>query len=220
MKILLVEDEVSVASFIKLGLEAENNTVDVADNGEEGLHLAKTESYELIILDVVLPNVSGIDICLEVRKQDIDTPILMLTTKTEVKDKVKGLDSGADDYLSKPFSFDELLARIRSITRRKSTPIQKLKIRELHLNKQSRRVFLGTQEIHLRPKEYAILEYLMLNKEQVMSRTKILENVWGYDFDPNTNLIDVHIRTLRSKIAEFTDQEYICTVRGLGYLIE
>jgi len=153
------------------------------------------------------------------RDTGIQTPILMLTAKISVQDKVKGLDVGADDYLTKPFSFEEFLARVRALLRRKQTEMIKLEVGDLEVNTLSHRVFLDGKELVLRPKEYAILEYLVRAKDCVVSRTQILENVWGYDFDPTTNVVDVHIKSIRKKLEELTPKEYISTVRGVGYMV-
>ena len=219
MRILLVEDEHSVASFIKKGLEEETYTVDLASDGEQGFEYATGDSYDLMIFDVMLPKLNGFELCKKVRNEQIQTPVLMLTAKISVNDKVKGLDSGADDYMTKPFSFQEFLARVRALLRRKKDVVLQLEIEDLQLNTQSHRVFLKGEELTLRPKEYAILEYLVRNKECVVSRTQILENVWGYDFDPNTNVVDVHIKSIRKKMEEFTDLQYIKTIRGIGYMV-
>lgn len=220
MRILLVEDEPGVSRFIKKGLEEENYTVDLAENGEDGLDLAVTETYDLIILDIMLPKLDGFEVCAGARREGVTTPILMLTAKVSVKDKVRGLDGGADDYLTKPFSFEEFLARIRSLTRRSAGAAPELSVGQITINLQSHRVFIGENEITLRPKEYAVLEYLLQNRGRIVTRTQIIDNVWGYDFDSNTNLVDVHIKSLRKKIAEFSDQAYIHTKRGMGYMLE
>jgi len=219
MRILLVEDEVGVANFIKKGLEEERYIVDACSDGEEGLEYALAGQYDLIILDLMLPKKTGFEVCKEARTQGIQTPVLMLTAKIDVKDKVKGLDYGADDYMTKPFSFDEFLARVRALLRRKQTELITLDVGELEVNTQSHRVYVGKEELMLRPKEYAILEYLIRSKECVVSRTQILENVWGYDFDPTTNVVDVHIKSIRKKLEEISDTAYIRTVRGVGYMI-
>lgn len=220
MKILLVEDEKGVANFIKKGLMEENYTIDIAIDGEDGFHLGSTETYDLMILDVGLPKMSGFEICEKLRDQKIQTPILMLTAKIEVSDKVRGLDSGADDYLTKPFSFEELLARIRALLRRKKSPMLELKVGALRLETQARRVYIGGKEVFLRPKEYAILEFLMRNRGQVVSRTRILENVWDYNFDTGTNLVDAHIKALRKELGIHTSDKLIRTIRGMGYLLD
>jgi DNA-binding response OmpR family regulator len=220
MKILLVEDEKGVAGFIKKGLEEEQYTVDLAMDGEAGLALAFSNQYDLIILDIMLPGINGIELCTQIRKKKIQTPVMMLTAKDTVKDKVVGLDSGADDYITKPFAFDEFIARVRALLRRKQDSLVELRYRELRIDTLSHKVYAGDREVPLRPKEYAILLYLLRNKGQALSRTQIIENVWGYDFNPNTNIVDVHIKSLREKISEFIPSEFIRSVRGTGYMIE
>ena len=216
----MVEDEQGVANFIKKGLEEERYNVDRVADGRSGLEYAQTGGYDLIILDVMLPQMTGFEVCEQLRSSGIQTPVLMLTAKIDVADKVTGLDKGADDYLTKPFSFEEFLARVRALLRRKKTDLLKLEVGALHLNTQSHRVFLGEEELPLRPKEYAILEYLVRNQDRVVSRTQILENVWGYDFDPTTNVVDVHIKSIRKKMEELTHERYIRTIRGVGYMLE
>jgi len=220
MKILLVEDEKGVANFIKKGLAEENYSIDLAIDGEEGFHLAISGLYDLIILDVGLPKMDGFEICEKLREQAIQTPLLMLTAKIEVKDKVRGLDAGADDYLTKPFSFEELLARVRALLRRKKDPMLELKVGVLRLEPHARRVFIEDKEVFLRPKEYAILEFLTRNRGQVVSRTRIIENVWDYNFDTGTNLVDAHIKTLRKELSNYSSAKIIRTIRGMGYLLE
>lgn len=220
MAILLVEDEKGVAGFIKKGLEEELYSVDVAADGPEGLSLALMNPYDLIILDIMLPGIDGIEVCRRLRQKGIKTPIMMLTARDLVTDKVRGLDSGADDYLTKPFLFDEFLARVRALLRRRSDAIVELTCRELRVDILSHRAYIGTTQIPLRPKEFAILEYLLRNKGRVVSRTQILENVWGYNFDPTTNIVDVHIKALREKISQIGATDYIRTVRGIGYSID
>ncbi len=220
MKILLVEDEKGVANFIKKGLGEENYTVDLAVDGEEGLDLAFANQYDLIILDIMLPGINGIDVCMQVRKKNIQTPVMMLTAKDSVRDKVSGLDCGADDYMTKPFAFDEFIARVRALLRRKQSSITELRYKSLRIDIPSHKVYVGDKEVSLRPKEYAILMYLLKNMGRVVSRTQIIENVWGYDFNPNTNIVDVHIKSLREKITEFTPADFIRSVRGTGYMIE
>ena len=219
MKVLLVEDEKGVASFIKKGLEEERYTVEHVEDGQSGYEYALNGKYDLIILDVMLPRMDGFEVCRKLRQEGVKSPVLMLTAKIEVKDKVQGLDSGADDYLTKPFAFDEFLARVRALMRRKQEVQLELNIRDLELNTQSHRVYIGKEELILRPKEYSILEYLVRNKDCVVSRTQLLENIWGYDFDPSTNVVDVHIKAIRKKIEEITEVDYIRTVRGVGYMI-
>jgi DNA-binding response OmpR family regulator len=220
MRILLVEDEKGVSGFIKKGLEEELYTVDVSGDGREGLSLATSNPYDLIILDVMLPGLNGIEVCKQIRHRAIKTPVMMLTAKDSVKDKVVGLDSGADDYLTKPFLFEEFLARVRALTRRKPTEIVELSCKELKLDIRSHKVYIGDREINLRPKEFAILECLLRNRGHVLSRTQIMENIWGYNFDPTTNIVDVHMKAIREKIAGVCGRDYIRTVRGIGYSID
>ena len=220
MRVLLVEDEKGVAGFVKKGLEEELYTVDVSADGIEGLSMALDTQYDIIILDVMLPGMNGIDVCKQLRKKGISTPVLVLTAKDAVRDKVIGLDSGADDYLTKPFLFEEFLARIRALTRRITTDIVELVCTDLKLDIRSHKAYIGTAEITLRRKEFTILEYLLRNKGRVLSRTQILENIWGYNSDPATNIVDVHIKSIREKIAAECDTEYIRTVRGIGYTID
>lgn len=220
MRILLVEDEKGVANFIRKGLEEENYSIDLTADGNEGLSYALTGHYDLIILDVMLPGMNGMELCRRIREKGINSPVIMLTARDAVKDKVQGLDSGADDYLTKPFSFDEFLARVRALLRRKKDTLAELKFGDLTVDMVSHRVFVGEEEIVLRPKEYAILGYLLRNKGRVLSRTQILENVWGYDFDTNTNVVDVHIKSLRDKLGIHSAGHIIRSVRGTGYMIE
>jgi DNA-binding response OmpR family regulator len=220
MRILLIEDEKSVAAFIKKGLEEELYSVDVAHDGEEGLLNVLSTPYDVIVLDIVLPLVNGIEVCRKIRQKGIQTPVMMLTARDSVPDKVIGLDSGADDYLTKPFIFEEFLARIRALFRRKGTEIAELRCKDLRIDILSHKAYIAGQELALRPKEFAILEYLVRNKGRVLSRTQILENVWGYNFDPATNIVDVHIKSLREKIHAVCDEEYIRTIRGIGYSID
>lgn len=220
MNILLVEDEKGVAAFIKKGLEEEGYLLDHTITGEEGLSLAEKKQYSLIILDVMLPGMRGTDVCRRLREMDIQSPVLMLTAKDSVNDKVAGLDSGADDYLTKPFSFDEFLARVRALMRRKTDKLTELTYKELRIDMISHKVYVGDNEVELRPKEYKLLLYLLKNKGAPVSRSQLLADVWGYNFDPTTNLVDVHIRLLREKLAEHSDTEFIRSVRGVGYTIE
>jgi len=221
MKILVVEDEKKVASFLKKGLEQDYYTVDVAFDGKSGLDLALVEDYDLLILDIMLPAIDGITVLKEIRKMKIETPILMLTAKGNIEDKVEGLDSGADDYLPKPFAFEELLARVRALIRRKDK-IKNLVLSadDLNLDTQTHKVSRGDIEIILTPKEYSILEYLMRNKNHVISRIKLTEHVYEYQFDPDTNVIDVYINKLRNKIDKNSDRPLLQTIRGIGYMIK
>ena len=221
MRILLVEDEKKVARFIQQGLEEEHHTVDVVHDGESGLAMAGAQHYDVIILDVMLPGKSGIDVTRELRVRKRATPILMLTAKTATEDKVAGLDSGADDYLTKPFAFAELLARVRSLLRRgtqeKSTV---LTLADLQLDTVTHKARRGTRLIDLTTKEYALLEFFLRNKERVLSRTIIAEHIWDYHFDTGTNLIDVYINHLRNKVDTGFDRKLIHTVRGVGYVLK
>lgn len=221
MRILVVEDEKKVATFIKKGLEEEFFSVDTAFDGKDGLRMALSEEYDLVILDVMLPYIDGINLLRELRKEKILAPVLLLTAKDSVESKVIGLDSGADDYLTKPFSFEELLARIRALLRRQAAvkTIQ-LKAGDLSLDTQTHKVFRGGKEISLTAKEYEILEYLLRNKNKVISRTLLSEHVYDYHFDTDTNVIDVYINKLRNKIDKGFDKQLIYTVRGVGYSIK
>ncbi|HMN48956.1 MAG TPA: response regulator transcription factor [Ignavibacteriaceae bacterium] len=221
MRILVVEDEKKVASFIKKGLEEDYYSVDIALDGREGARLALSEEYDLIILDIMLPFKDGISILKDIRTEKISTPVLMLTAKDNVSDKVLGLDSGADDYLAKPFAFDELLARVRALLRRNSTEKKVvLEAGELQLDTQTHKAYRSGNEIQLTVKEYAILEYLLRNKNHVISRTKLSEHVYDYHFDSDTNVIDVYINKLRNKIDKGFDKQILQTVRGIGYVIK
>lgn len=220
MRILLVEDEKNVAAFIKKGLEEEFHTVDVAESGTEGFFMATSNDYDLMILDIMLPGISGIKLCKRLREKGIKKPILMLTVIDSVESKVKGLESGADDYLTKPFAFSELLARIKALLRRIPDTVYELSLNDLKIDLLTRRVFRGDKEIILTPKEFSLLEYLLRNKGRVLSRTQIIENVWGYNFDPNTNIVDVHIRFLREKVDIGFNKKLIHTARGAGYILK
>ena len=221
MKILIVEDEKKVASFLKKGLEQEYYTVVVAHDGKAGLDLSLTEDYDLIILDIMLPLLDGITLLREIRNAKIDVPVLMLTAKDSTEDKVEGLDSGADDYLAKPFALEELLARVRALVRRKEKVKNLLLLaNDLSLDTQTHKVKRGDKEIILTPKEYSILEYLLRNKNHVVSRMKLTEHVYEYQFDPDTNVIDVYINKLRNKIDKDSDQPILHTIRGIGYMIK
>lgn len=221
MRILLIEDESKVASYIKRGLEEENYTVDIAPEGERGAFLAEVNKYDLIILDLMLPYKDGLTICKELRDKKITVPILMLSAKDAIKDKVKGLDVGADDYLSKPFAFDELLARIRSLLRRERADVATtLKIADLELNLLTHEVKRAEKNIILTAKEFALLEYLMLNVNHVVTRTMISEHVWNEDFDSFTNVIDVYINYLRDKVDKDFKNKLIHTIRGKGYILK
>jgi len=221
MRILVIEDEAKIAQFIKRGLKEEGYAVDVANDGEAGHFMLSSNEYDAIILDLMLPKVDGLTLCRELRKEGNLTPIIMLTAKDTVKDKVKGLDSGADDYLPKPFAFEELLARVRVVLRKKDTRVQtQLKVDDLCLDLLTHKVTRGDREIDLTVKEYALLEYLMRNAGNIVTRTMISEHVWDINFDTFTNVIDVYINYLRNKIDSGFADKMIHTVRGKGYLLK
>jgi heavy metal response regulator len=221
MRILVIEDEKKVADFIKRGLKEEGYAVDVASDGEDGYFQAKEISYDLILLDLMLPKLDGLSICRKLRENDIQTPLIMLTAKDAVKDKVIGLDSGADDYLTKPFSFEELLARIRALMRKgKNQQPTQLQVADLVLDLVSHKAWRGKEEIILTVKEYALLEYFMRNAGAVITRTMISEHVWDINFDTFTNVIDVYVNYLRNKIDKGQKIKLIHTVRGRGYILK
>lgn len=221
MRILVVEDEKKVGAFIKKGLEEELFNVDAASNGKEGLDLALTNEYDLIISDIMMPDMNGIQMIKELRSQHINTPILLLTIKDSTKDIVEGLNTGADDYLTKPFAFEELVARVRALLRRKDAqPGNTLSINDLTLDLISHKVTRNNNEIILTPREFGILEYLIRNKNKIVSRTKLIEHVYDFHFDSGTNVIDVYINKLRAKIDHEYETKLIHTVRGVGYIIK
>ena len=220
MRILIIEDEKKVADFIKRGLKEEGYSVDVAYDGEEGHFQATSNEYDAIILDLMLPKIDGISLCKKLRADKINVPILMLTAKDSVKDKVTGLDSGANDYLTKPFSFEELLARIRALLRKSETATPtELQIGDLILDLLTHKVTRAGKEIILTNKEYALLEYLMRNPGCIVTRTMISEHVWDINFDTFTNVIDVYMNYLRNKIDKGHKKKLIETIRGRGYMI-
>lgn len=220
MRILLVEDEEKVASFIRRGLEEERYAVDLARDGEEGLGLALVNPYDLMILDLMLPRLDGFRVLERLRDEDVQVPVLVLTARDRLDDKVRGLDLGADDYLTKPFAFEELLARARALLRRgkvKASPV--LSVADLTLDPAARRVTRGGTVIELTAKEYALLEYLMRHHGRVLTRTMIAEHVWDQSFDSYTNVIDVYVNYLRKKIDHDREPKLIHTVRGVGYVL-
>lgn len=219
MRILLVEDENTLAQNIKKGLLEENYAVDLISNGRQAFEQASTEDYDLIILDVMLPEMNGIEISKNLRKEKIFIPIIMLTAKSSIEDKVVGLDSGADDYMTKPFSFEELLSRIRSVIRRSNTKDTLLKVGSLELNPSTHIVKRRGKEVSLTGKEYALLEYFMHHPGQILTREQILSHVWDYSYDSMSNIIEVLIRRLRNKIdKEYPEEKQLfSTIRGLGY---
>ena len=221
MRVLVVEDEKKVASFIKRGLEEEQFTVDVAYDGEEGLFMAENNPYDIILMDLMLPKKDGLTVIQELRAKDISTPVLSLTAKDTVEDIVAGLDIGSDDYLTKPFAFTELLARVKALVRR-STKDRGAEIyfADLRLDPVSHKVWRANQEIDLTATEYALLEYFMRNPNQVLTRAMIAEHVWDYAFDSFTNIIDVYVNYLRKKIDRDFEKKLIHTVRGVGYVLK
>jgi heavy metal response regulator len=221
MRVLIIEDEKKIADFIKRGLKEEGYLADVAYDGEEGHFLVSTNEYDLLILDLMLPKIDGISLCRRLRQENVFVPIIMLTAKDSVKDKVSGLDSGADDYLTKPFAFEELLARIRAVLRKGETKTPtKIQVADLTLDLLSHKVTRDDREITLTTKEYALLEYLMRNAGTVVTRTMIAEHVWDINFDTLTNVIDVYINYLRNKVDSRSKKKLIYTIRGRGYLLK
>ena len=221
MRILVVDDDRRLCAVIRRGLLEESYAVDLAYDGEDGEYLAEVNPYDLIILDIMLPVKDGIEVCRELRAKKITTPILMLTAKDAVEDRVKGLDTGADDYLVKPFAFSELLARVRALLRREGmSKSPELRVGDLVLNTLTRQVNRGQRPIELTTKEYVILEYFMRHPGVVVTRTMIEEHAWDYDFDSLSNLVDVYIRRLRRKLDTEGEDSLIQTVRGAGYRLK
>ena len=221
MRILVVEDEKKVASFIQRGLEGEGFQVDIAADGEEGVALAKENPYDLILMDVMLPKMDGLAAIRELRAAHVQVPVLCLTAKDTVEDIVAGLDSGSDDYLTKPFAFAELLARVRALVRRGSQERgADITYADLRLDPVAHKVWRGGKEIELTAKEYALLEYFIRNPEKTLTRNMIAEHVWDYTFDSFTNIIDVYVNYLRKKVDRDFDRKLIHTVRGVGYVLK
>jgi DNA-binding response OmpR family regulator len=221
MRILVVEDDKKIASFVVKGLKEAGFAVDLADNGEEGLHLALSEPYDAAVMDVMLPKLDGLSVIAQLRQQKILTPVIVLSAKRSVDDRVKGLQSGGDDYLTKPFSFAELLARVQALIRRASheTEPTRLIAGELVMDLLTRDVTRAGKKIDLQPREFALLEYLMRNADRVVTKTIIMEHVWGYNFDPQTNVVDVLVSRLRNKLDREFDKKLIHTHRGVGYAL-
>jgi len=220
-KILLVEDDARIIGFIKRGLEAEGYTVDVAENGHDALTMARETAYPLIVLDRMLPGLDGMEVCHVLRREQRNSLVLMLTAKDSLQDKIEGLKGGADDYLTKPFAFDELIARMEALLRRAPTLVMDrvLKVGDLTLDPVTKRAMRGERDIALTAKEYTLLAYLMAHPGAVISRTRLLNNVWETGFDPGTKVVDVYIRYLRQKVDHEGETPLIRTVRGFGYTI-
>ena len=216
---LLIEDDTQTASFIQKGLAESGHVADHADNGEDGYHMAITGQYEVLIIDRMLPRLDGLEVIRRLREQQIKTPVLILSAWGDVDDRVEGLRAGGDDYLIKPYAFSELLARLQALVRRAS-PAQEqtlLRVHDLQMDLIKHTVTRAGKTIHLQPREFTLLEYLMRHATEVVTRTMLLENVWDYHFDPQTNVIDVHISRLRGKIDRDFDEQLLHTVRGAGY---
>jgi len=222
MRILLVEDDQRIASFIAKGLKQEGFAVDHAEDGIEGLHLALYERYDAVVVDIMLPKLSGLDLIEKLRTKEVDTPVIILSAKRSVDDRVKGLQKGGDDYLTKPFSFTELVARIRALIRRatRTSEPSSLTVGDLTADLLTREVFRAGKRVDLPPREFALLEYLMRNAGRIVSKTMILENIWDYSFDPQTDVVEVLVCRLRNKIDREFNKKMIRTMRGVGYVLK
>ncbi|WP_447979977.1 response regulator [Candidatus Nitrospira bockiana] len=220
MRILIIEDDRDLAQFIQKGLREERYATDWAPDGDEGLSLAGQAEYDLIVLDIMLPKLDGLTVCRRLRERGYKAPILLLTVRDSVEDKVEGLNTGADDYLTKPFAFAELVARVRALLRRGPQVQGPLKAADLELDPVAHRVWRAGKEIPLTNKEYALLEFLLRNKNRVLTRTAIINHVWDMSYDPMTNIVDAHIRAIRAKIDRDFSPPLITTVRGTGYMLE
>jgi len=221
MRLLVVEDEKKVASFIKQGLEEEGYAVDVALDGEKGLEMVLDRVHDLIILDISLPKMDGLQVLKKLRQQRVNIPVLLLTVRATIEDKVLGLDAGADDYLTKPFAFQELVARVRALMRRRAEAEPALlRVADLVLDPARRLVSRGGEKIELTAKEFALLEFFLRNPGRVLTRTLMIEHVWNYDFDTTTNIIDVYVNYLRKKVDSGREPKLIQTVRGVGYVLK
>jgi two-component system OmpR family response regulator len=222
MRILLVEDDLKIASFVVKGLKEAGFAVDHAQDGEEGLYMALSEPYDATIIDIMLPKLDGLSLIEELRRKKINTPIIILSAKRSIDDRVKGLQTGSDDYLTKPFAFSELLARVQALIRRSSRTAEptSVTVGELSVDLLKREVTRSGTKIELQPHEFALLEYLMRNAGRVVSKTMILEHVWDYNFDPQTNVVDVLVCRLRNKVDRDFDNKMIHTIRGVGYVLK
>ncbi len=221
MRLLVIEDEQKVANFIKQGLEEEGYAVDHAADGASGLQMALEGLHDVIVLDVMLPKLDGLSVLQQLRQETITTPVLLLTVRATIEDKVLGLDAGADDYLTKPFAFEEFVARVRALLRRRAeTAPPVLRVADLTLDPARRVVSRGDQKIELTPREFALLDYFMRNPDRVLTRTMIANRVWDYSFDAATNVIDVYVNYLRKKIDTGHEPKLLHTVRGVGYVLK
>ncbi|MGD9160993.1 MAG: response regulator transcription factor [Desulfobacteraceae bacterium] len=222
MRILLIEDDKKIASFVTKGLKESGFVVDHASDGEAGLNLALSESYDAAVVDIMLPKLDGLTLIEQLRANNIKTPVLILSAKQSVEDRVKGLQTGSDDYLTKPFAFSELLARIHALIRRGSnlSDPRILEIADLSVNFLTHEVIRNNEKIELQPREYALLVYLLRNKERIVSKTMIMEHVWDYNFDPQTNVVEARMCRLRDKLDKPFEKKLIHTVRGVGYVIK
>lgn len=222
MRILFVEDDRTIASFVVKGLKEANHVVDHVDNGEDGLHRALTEDYDVAVIDIMLPKLDGLSLVAALRKQNRLTPVIILSAKRSVEDRVRGLEGGSDDYLTKPFAFAELIARIHALGRRASglPDATRLAVADLVMDLNMREVKRGERRIELQPREFALLEYLMRNAGRVVSKTMIMEHVWDYNFDPQTNVVETRISRLRDKVDRDFEKRLIHTVRGAGYILK
>jgi two-component system OmpR family response regulator len=222
MRILLVEDDLNIASFILKGLKEAGFAVDHAANGEDGLDLILNEPYDAAIIDIMLPKLDGLTLIEELRRKKINTPVIILSAKRSVDDRIKGLQTGGDDYLTKPFSFSELLARVEALIRRatRTTEPNRLHVGDLSMDLLTREIERAGKKIDLQPREFALLEYLMRSAGRVVSKTMILEHVWDYNFDPQTNVVDVLVCRLRDKVDRDFREKMIHTIRGVGYVLK
>ncbi|PIP41152.1 MAG: DNA-binding response regulator [Desulfobacterales bacterium CG23_combo_of_CG06-09_8_20_14_all_51_8] len=222
MRLLLVEDDLKIAQFVSQGLREAGFAVDHAPNGEDGLHMALTEPYDVAVMDIMLPRIDGLTLIEEIRKHNIHTPVLILSAKRTVDDRVKGLQTGGDDYLTKPFAFSELLARVQALIRRANGVVNpsKLQVGDLTLDLQTRRVERSGKKIEIQPLEFSLLEYLMRNASQVVSKTMIMEHVWDYNFNPQTNVVEARMCRLRDKVDRDFEPKLIHTIRGVGYVLK
>lgn len=222
MRLLLIEDDLKIASFIIKGFQSTGYAVDHAANGREGLDLALYEPYDTVIVDIMLPETNGLAIIETLRREKVMTPVIILSAKDSIEDRVRGLQIGGDDYLTKPFAFSELLARVQALIRRQSNSGEpsRLVAGDLSLDLLSRKVKRGNHDIELQPREFALLEYLLRNRDKVVSKTMIMEHVWDYNFDPQTNVVEARICRLRDKVDKEFQEKLIHTVRGVGYVLK